>query len=314
MAHGSVLTDAEKEHFLEHGWIKIKGAFTRQQAEEMTKDVWVRLGMSPTDKSTWTEKRINMPHHGTFDASEFAPKAWAAANELCGGEDRIEPACRHWRDTFIVNLGSAGGVDVPPQDLDGWHVDGDFFVHYLDSPEQGLLIIPLFTDIVEGGGGTVIAPDAMPAVAYHLYQHAEGVSPHMVPRGEPDFEKEGNLEWFNNLAASSTQFMEATGDAGDVYLLHPLMLHSASSNPLRRARIIANPPVMLRAPFCFNRPDGDYSLVELRTLRALGKEPPLDWEIKAPRQRIVPERVKGWEKMKQEEARRMEQAKAQAMA
>ncbi|KAL8371478.1 hypothetical protein RB595_001325 [Gaeumannomyces hyphopodioides] len=291
MAHGSVLTDAEKEHFLEHGWIKIKGAFTRQQAEEMTKDVWVRLGMSPTDKSTWTEKRINMPHHGTFDASEFAPKAWAAANELCGG-----------------------GVDVPPQDLDGWHVDGDFFVHYLDSPEQGLLIIPLFTDIVEGGGGTVIAPDAMPAVAYHLYQHAEGVSPHMVPRGEPDFEKEGNLEWFNNLAASSTQFMEATGDAGDVYLLHPLMLHSASSNPLRRARIIANPPVMLRAPFCFNRPDGDYSLVELRTLRALGKEPPLDWEIKAPRQRIVPERVKGWEKMKQEEARRMEQAKAQAMA
>jgi hypothetical protein len=31
---------------------------------------------------------------------------------------------------------------------------GNFFVHILDSREQALLAIPLFTDIVEHAGGT----------------------------------------------------------------------------------------------------------------------------------------------------------------
>lgn len=108
-----------------------------------------------------------MPHHRTFDAAKFAPRAWAAICELCGGEERITPESRLWKDSLIVNLGSAvgEGKPVPPQDLQGWHVDGDFFVHYLDSPEQGLLVIPLFTDIMPEGGGTMICPEAIPTVA-----------------------------------------------------------------------------------------------------------------------------------------------------
>lgn len=47
-------------------------------------------------------------------------------------------------------------------------MDGDFFVLFLDSREQALLVIPLFTDIVERAGGTVICPDAIPATARHL--------------------------------------------------------------------------------------------------------------------------------------------------
>ncbi|KAH9949865.1 hypothetical protein B0H21DRAFT_706795 [Amylocystis lapponica] len=53
--------------------------------------------------------------------------------------------------------------------------------------------------------------------------------------------------------------------------MHSFMLHSASKNHLREPRVITNPPVSLKAPFNFTRenPD-DYSLVELKTLRALG--------------------------------------------
>ena len=152
------LTDADKEHFRTNGFVHLKKCFTRDQANSVIKDVWTRLGMDPADKSTWTALRTNMPHHNAFDAAEFAPKAWAAICELCGGEDRVAPESRQWRDSLIVNLGSPEfeGKDVPPQSLDGWHVDGDFFIHYLDSPEQALLVIPLFTDVVPGGGGTVI--------------------------------------------------------------------------------------------------------------------------------------------------------------
>lgn len=51
---------------------------------------------------------------------------------------------------------------------DGWHNDGDFFVHFLDSPEQGLLVIPLWSDIQPLGGGTVICPDGIAHVAKHM--------------------------------------------------------------------------------------------------------------------------------------------------
>jgi hypothetical protein len=47
-------------------------------------------------------------------------------------------------------------------------VDGDFFTHFLDSPEQALLVIPLFTDIEDRAGGTMICPEGMKYVAQHL--------------------------------------------------------------------------------------------------------------------------------------------------
>ncbi|KAL0931885.1 uncharacterized protein CTRU02_212838 [Colletotrichum truncatum] len=301
------LTEAQKEHFKAKGWLKLSNCFTKDQAEWVTKDVWTRLGMDPNDKSTW-KHRTNMPHHRTFDCSEFAPKAWAAICEVCGGEDRIAPESKEWRDSLIVNLGSPEfeGQDYSPKDLDNWHVDGDFFVHYLDSGEQGLLVIPLFTDIVPGGGGTVICPEAIPKVAKHLHDHPDGVSPRMVPRGDPDFSAERNLDWFNSLAGSCNEFVEAHGEVGDVYLLHPLMLHSASRNQLRKLRIITNPPVFLREPHRFHRPDkSEYSLVEQTTLRALGAESLPEWGITAPREQVIPERLKIQERMKQEELKRL---------
>ncbi len=267
--------------------------------------------MDPNDRSTWTRHRTNMPCHSTWDASTFAPRAWAAICELCGGEDRVDPDSKVWRDSLIVNLGSAEheGAPVPPQDLPEWHVDGDFFVHYLDSQEQGLLVTPLFTDIVSNGGATFICPEAIPKVAQHLYEHPEGVSPRMTPRGDPDFKAEKNLKWFCNLAKSCDNFVEATGAVGDVYLMHPLMLHSPSSNALRRVRIITNPPVSLTQPHCFDREDGDYSLVEQVTMRSLGKERLDGWKIAGPRERVVPARVRIQEEMRLAELKRLEELK-----
>lgn len=305
------LTDAEKDHFVTHGWLRLKNCFTREQAAAATADVWTRLGMDPADKTTWTRERTNMPPHREFDAAEFAPRAWAAIAELCGGEDRIEPWTRRWRDTFIVNHGTPAGEgrDVHPRDLDGWHVDGDFFVHYLDSPEQALLVIPLFTDIAPRAGGTFICPGAIPKVARYLHDNPEGVSPIMQPRSHPDFPRvpyrKGTGSWYRDVARSCDEFVEATGDVGDVYLLHPLMLHSASNNALRHVRIITNPPIGLREPFCFDREDGAYTLVERATLRALGRDHLKGWAIKGAREKVVPDRIKVQEEMKREELARL---------
>jgi hypothetical protein len=309
------LTEAEKEHFLTHGYIHLTNCFTKEQATEKIKDVWTRLGMSPDDKSTWTKSQINMPSHWNFDAATFAPKAWAAICELCGGEDRLTEHSREWRDSFIVNLGTPEGQGklVPPKKLVRWHVDGDFFVHYLDSPEQALLVVALFTDIEPNAGGTVICPEAIPKIAKFLYDHPDGVSPHLTTRTEPNFsvvDFRHVVSRYNELVQDCEDFVEVTGKIGDVYLLHPLMMHSASHNTLRNVRIITNPPVSLKEPHCFDRLDGKYSLVEKKTIQSIGGENKLkNWKITMPRERIFPEMWKTKEVMKKEEIRRMEEAR-----
>jgi len=306
------LTQDDIDHFMQHGWVKLSDCFTQEQADKIASSVWTRLGMSPTDKSTWHTERTNMPSHGTFEASEFTPKAWAAICDLVGGEERIADYNRTWNDGLIVNLGTpqGEGKDIGGRDLTNWHVDGDFFVHYLDSPEQGLLVIPLFTDIASGGGGTMICPGAIPKMAKHLYDNPEGVSPRMTPRADnPKFGPEDTLEWFCNVAKSMPEeaFVEATGKVGDVYFLHPLMLHSASNNKLRQLRIITNPPVSLKEPFSFDREDeSQYSVVEKKTLAALGRERLTGWQIKGGRDRIVPERLKRQQRMREQELERLQ--------
>lgn len=273
--------------------------------------------MDPNDKTTWHRVWTNMPAHNNFDARDFAPRAWAAISELCGGEDRIDPAFRQWRDSLIVNLGSPEreGKPDPPRELARWHVDGDFFVHYLDSPEQGLLVVPLFTDVPPSGGGTMIYPRGMREVAAHLRDHPEGVSPRMVPRGEPAFRSNKDLSWYAEVASRGEdgEFVEVCGSVGDIFLLHPLMMHAATNNSLRHVRIITNPPIALREPFRFHRDDGsEYSLVERATLRMLGKgegEGLEGWEITHPREGIVPERLRIQEAWRQEELKRLEEHK-----
>ena len=305
-----------------------------------------------------------------------SPQAWDAMCDLLGGEDRINPASSAWGDSFIVNLGTEEIAHqfeeaqrtrkvetfsdiMDPATLTNWHVDGDFFgkayfhfrlkipvltchvapVHYLDSPEQALLPIPIFSPIEPMSGGTFICPTAIPIMAKYLADHPEGVvpamqgfatsgakylnwseplSPDQLPRGTPAYppneaqyadpvpeprnqENPERLNFLTQVAqAPGMVFREMTGQVGDVVLMHPLMLHSTAPNWRRALRVILNPPVALRSPFCFDRADGKYSLVEQKTLMAVGawdhsgdtgRLP--GWKIQGERRRIVPKRLYG---------------------
>jgi len=130
----------------------------------------------------------------------------------------------------------------------------------------------------------------------------------MVPVGEvPQHE---GLSFYCEMVQGCTDssFHEMTGSVGDVILLHPLMLHSASKNGRRQPRIITNPPVSLKEPFNFHRQDcpEEYSLVELKTLKELGKDNLRGWKITARREAVVPERLKVQTQWKEEENARLE--------
>jgi hypothetical protein len=273
------LTGEQVEQFLERGFVTVQGAFAAASARRWLDDAWIRLGYDRDDPATWTEKRIHLSARERVDARTFAPGAWLSALELTGGPERVRLPWR-WGDGFIANLGV--GDDRPWQPpspaVGGWHKDGDFFRHFLDSPEQALLTLVLWTDMLPKGGGTFVAADSVPVVARFLAEHPEGV----LPR---DFR-------YAELIGQCRDFVEMTGQAGDVVLLHPFTLHATSQNVLGVSRIITNPALALREPMNFNRPNADdFSLVELAVLRGLGVDR-LDFVPAAPRESVVPERVR----------------------
>jgi hypothetical protein len=291
----TVLSAEQVESFVEHGYVRIAECFTREDAQPWLDEAWVRLGYDRDDPGTWTEKRVHMPSLRHVDVADFAPKVWGAACQLLGGVERIERPYT-WGNGFIANLGL--GADRPWEPASasspGWHKDGDFFRHFLDSPEQGLLTIVLWSDIEERGGGTFIAPDSVAPVARLLERRREGVLPDDFP--------------YDELVAQCSTFLEITGRLGDVVLMHPFMLHAVSRNHRGTARFITNPPIALQEPMRFDRDDpAEHSPVERAVLRALGVDR-LDYRPAAPREDVVPERVRRQERMREQEEARLAEA------
>ena len=86
--------------------------------------------------------------------------------------------------------------------------------------------IVLYSDVKIGGGGTYIVPDAIPILAKQLYKHPEGLRPDMTTREQQGVPKRPYDHGFYVNAINTVPkeaFVNATGKAGDIYLLHPLM-------------------------------------------------------------------------------------------
>ncbi|HZO90705.1 MAG TPA: phytanoyl-CoA dioxygenase family protein, partial [Chthonomonadaceae bacterium] len=240
------LTEAQREQFLARGYIILHDCFPREVAERLTAHAFTRLGYDPDDPTTWKQARIHMPNVEFFPMETFAPKAWAAACELLGGEERVKPC--HLSDGFIVNFHIRADQPWQPPSAQspGWHKDGGFFRHFLDSPEQGLLTLVFWSDVAHQGGGTFVACDSVAPVARYLRDHPEGT-----------ILSEFN---FGSLVQECRDFIEVTGRIGDIVLLHPYILHASSQNLSGKPRFLTNPPVALKEPMHFNRPDpSDYS-------------------------------------------------------
>jgi len=272
------LTDEQVDQFMQEGYIILRGAFSKEKAAAWSEDVWIRLDMDPNDMKTWDREWINMPVIRSEKIETFSPAAWGAMLELIGGIDRLRMDRDSWGDNFIVNLGlpEHHNKEPPhPKDLNSWHADGDSYRHYLDSPEVGLLMIPLFSKIEPQGGCTFISPDGLTKVIQFLKEHPEGVGPGGLPIP------------FGEIIKSSEHFIELTGEPGDVVLCHPYMMHTKSQNNLRVPRFMINPWAALNQPHNFKRSNvDDYSLVELKTLKDLGRTPEEGYEFEITRPRF----------------------------
>lgn len=274
-----VLDRNDAVHFIEHGYVVVKGAFSKKLAQTIAEAAWTELeehhGLDRRNPGSWERSPSNTGRPGRirtrgtgrrFRLVSDAPPAAMSQADLVGGLHRLlDGESLSWGDGVIANFGSPGIPWRPPDPRQsGWHKDGWHFRHFLNSPEQALVVVPIYCDILPKSGGTFIAVDSVAPVARLLARFPEGLHPDGV---------QGWGYLVPGLIDQCTRFEELTGEAGDLVLLHPYMLHRVSVNASTRPRFIANLAPVLNEAMCFSRPGHTgYSLVELAVLWALGRD------------------------------------------
>ncbi|HYG75715.1 MAG TPA: phytanoyl-CoA dioxygenase family protein [Planctomycetota bacterium] len=272
--NSSVLSRSQIEEFIERGFTIVRDAFSRKTAEQVRARIWEEIHLSPDDPSGWTKATVHLKKNleGAPFSDVFTPRVYGAFDDVMGPE--------RWKRTTHLGWWPVAfpGFDSPPWTVptEGWHIDGSFFHHHLTSPEQGLLPIFLFSDIGPGDGGTALSEGSHEITA-RILADAE-------PIGHSMDELSARVLAHPRSRAS---VIEATGNAGDVVLIHPFLLHARSPNTGNKVRFICNPAFALKQPLNLDRlDDAQYSPVERAIVRALRDRKP----VITPRTAAVSER------------------------
>jgi hypothetical protein len=251
-------TSADK--FVEDGFLVIRGAIapdTVRACVEIIENELRARGVDCADSATWTEPvvRINCPDAPAFADAGTSPKLWETYDGLLGP------------GSWVQREGVGGTIPVrfpstsDPGDA-GWHIDGSYDVDgqwwvNVNSRHRGLLALFLFTDVGDADAPTEIL------VGSHLD----------IPRLLAPFGHRG--VFFGDVAGDMPQSTfqrpraRATGQAGDVYVCHPFIVHRATWPHLgSRPRMIAQPEIAHYEPFAL-RDDSDVCVVERAILRGL---------------------------------------------
>jgi tetratricopeptide (TPR) repeat protein len=271
------LDAAQIESFIADGYVHLRGAFPNELAAAVIASAHRRLREQPTrcllpeqaqreaerlahydadDPTTWPEGRLDIEGERRFTISEFSPFAERAVFQLLGDAARVRT--RSWTSNLIVQYPVRSLTSwIPAPDHQSWHLDSPSTQTRIEDLRTGLLVFIVFSDLLPNSGNSWLALDSPAKVARKLAATPEGV----------DFcsDHAGCA-----ITRTCERFFELTGEAGDLFLVHPLMLHSASLNPSPRIRFLGNPMVYLQEPLDPAR--ADPSPVERLIASALSKQ------------------------------------------
>lgn len=232
------LSETEVERFIEDGCVRLDGAFPRAVAHAGRAILWRDAGADPDDPATWTRQvvRLGMYADPPFREAAQDPRLQDAFDQLVG-EGRWAP--RVDLGTFPVRLPAPG----EPGD-DGWHIDtsfpprdgdaSDFFQWRANARSDGraLLMLFLFSDVGEEDAPTRIRLGSHQAMARRLAPHG------VAGRSLAELAAEG----FDDTAHLPLSL--ATGQAGDVWLCHPFLVHAAQAHRGKMPKFMAQPPLI----------------------------------------------------------------------
>jgi hypothetical protein len=207
--------DLDLEGFLRDGYLTIPGAVSAETTLACRQAIWDALsgrGIRDGDPATWPAlAEIGNLTGEPFTAAGTAPALTAACDQLIGPGRWTRP----------VTPGGAVVVRFPSEDRANaeYHIEGSYpgpggYWANVRSRARGLLALFLLTDI-----GPHDAPTRL-VCGSHLY-----VPEFLAPHGEAGTLADAQL-WRPSVLCRPTA--HATGQAGDVYLCHPFIVHTAT--------------------------------------------------------------------------------------
>jgi hypothetical protein len=241
-----MFSTSEIESFINCGFIKVENAIEDQQLFQWLCKIYSRMNLSNEDCNQ--EERIRrFRAMSNIPIQTFSLKLWHCICQIVGGENKVKSKLIY--DSFTLNYPSKQQWIPALATSKGWHVDGNDFVHFIYSPDQALVVLIYMSDVAEKGGGTFVATDSPPIVAQFLMKNPDGILPWEYP--------------YKMLKDQSDQFVELTGKTGDIFILHPLALHTFSINSSENVRILCNIRIDLSEPLNFHRSNTkNFSILE----------------------------------------------------
>jgi hypothetical protein len=265
-----MFTSDELNHFEQYGYVQLKDVFSKDIARSCREKVWELMNpeVSKTEQLHWPNK---FPLGHVFNPEDGYPWNCVITERLTNAiRDICSTSCTEvnqnnaegfglgwWMITFPVSTGSWG--------LEGrWHIDGMYdFVRYPFSKEIGLVLVIYFSDVHESCGGTCVAEGSHKNVIKSLITAGLKGS-----RSKPLVE--------SVLSELNGNIVELTGDAGDVIILHPLLIHARSKNfgPKNEdgVRFMCHPSVALQEHLNFNKPFTHMSVLEKSIVNAVSDD------------------------------------------
>jgi len=248
------LSATELDQFSETGYLRLSVAFSSALARQCRKLAAEQLGIDEDDPASWLQPVVRGLVQGEpLREAAHSPRLLDAVHQL------LDPD--RWQDrpnlgAFVVRFPS----EVDPGDT-GWHIDASFgysetdvgFVNYR-SRSRGLLLLCLLSDVGVDDAPTRVLPGS------HL----------KMPRLLQTFGDEGVPGLSTPLPDTSGPFELATGEAGDVYLCHPFLVHAAGwPHRGQSPRFISQPPIGLNGSLQLDEAIRPLSLVARTVRRSL---------------------------------------------
>lgn len=238
------------EHFRAHGWMRVAQAFGADAAARMRDAVWRALepaGIRRDRPETWTIVRPERLQHLKKDPA-FQGVGSAALLQAIASILGPFDAPKDWGAAFVA-FPCAGAWTVP---AGGWHIDANYTSTLW--PPGGVKTFALFGDVEPRGGGTLVVSGSHRLVHDWFQKRppppgARSAEHRRLLRAHPfvrDLHITGSVEErvarfmarAETIDGVSLRVVETVGAAGDVFLLHPLVLHVAASNNAAQPRFL----------------------------------------------------------------------------
>lgn len=261
-----MLTPDQVDEFQRSGIVRVPGAISRHVADAMCDSVWKMLArryrIRRDDPATWKAQRIagtkDRPRSITFEQVTSSAVRAMFSQLMAPAQWDCD---QHWGSLLVSFPGAppeaSNGWDVPHH---GWHLDAPV-VRALPDLYGVRMFTCLATVSPHGGATLAIAGSPRLALALANARSAAKLRSADVRRGLIQ-----RHSWIKELCTSdpaidrSRRFMktptriedvevrvvEMTGEPGDVYFMHPLMMHAGSPNCLATPRIVLSSTVYQR--------------------------------------------------------------------